>query len=100
MVKKIYLIIIGFVILALIIAFFLTYGKENYVNLKSCVSLSPDQTIKAYEVCNNLMASDPSGCQEIIESIACPIKGVAMNAMLFQKDASNTTKENPFEFKV
>ena len=62
---------------------------EGFVNTKSCLSLSSDQVIQAYEMCNNLVASDPSNCQVMIESLSCPIKGVAMNALFTQANANN-----------
>jgi hypothetical protein len=78
-------------VLALIVTLVLgtMYRKnEGFVNTKSCLSLSQDQVISAYEMCNNLVASDPSNCQVMIGEIACPIKGVAMNAMFTNADAA------------
>lgn len=91
--KKYFLIFV--LVLALIITVFigtLCRNNEGFINTKTCVSLSTDQTIKAYEMCNNLMAGDPSGCQVMIEELACPIKGVAMNAMLTKADAAFASK--------
>ena len=80
-------------VLALIVTLALgtIYRKydEGFVETKSCLSLSSDQVIQAYEMCNNLVASDPSNCQVMVEALACPIKGVAMNAMFTKVDATN-----------
>lgn len=93
-------------VLALIITLILgtIYRREEgYVNTKSCLSLSPDQVIKSYEMCNNLVGSDPSHCEIMIEALSCPIEGVAINALLTHAAATDSAKPSvsstyaPFE---
>jgi hypothetical protein len=82
---------LAFIILLVVIyGIFNNINAEGYVNTKTCLSLTTDQIISANKVCNNLNGTDPSFCVGVIDAMACPIDGVATNALLLnlQKNPS------------
>jgi hypothetical protein len=66
---------------------------EGFVNTKSCLTLSSDQVKQAYEMCNNMIGSDPSHCAAIIEGVSCPIKDFKLNSIVGKVDASSNKIE-------
>jgi len=72
---------------------FYNTNNEGFVNTKTCLSLTTDQIIKANTICNNLVNSNSSNCIEIINAVACPVDGVATNAMLLNLTKEPTTND-------
>jgi hypothetical protein len=86
-----------FVVFTLLLVIIISVGlgilynnNEGFVNTQSCISLTTEHALEANRLCNNMIGSDASNCANIIVAAACPIDGVAKDALILKfKEANN-----------
>jgi hypothetical protein len=86
-------------LLVISICIFVGLNQEGFVNTQSCLTVTSDQALEAYKLCSNMIGSDPIKCSNIIIAAACPIEGVAKDALIL-KFKEDTDKMNGTEPKI